>query len=83
MHVVDHLSIEELRRHASRESETRRLLRIRVVILAREGRTAPQIAAALGCSRRAAQHWVARYNAEERIKSVCAAPYLQSPGRAN
>jgi transposase len=64
MHVADHLSLDELRRHAGQEAQTRRFLRICVVILALEGRTAPEIAAALGCSRRAAQNWVARYNAQ-------------------
>jgi transposase len=64
MHVADHLSLDELRGRADEESGKRRFVRIRSVILAAEGRTAPQIAQALGYSRRAVQAWVARYNAE-------------------
>ncbi|MBV8607766.1 MAG: helix-turn-helix domain-containing protein, partial [Singulisphaera sp.] len=32
------------------------------VVLAKQGHSAPEIAQALGCSRRAVQTWVARYN---------------------
>lgn len=64
MHVADHLTTEQLRALADASPGRRRFLRIRAVILAAEGRTAPEVAAALGCSRRAAQAWVARYNAE-------------------
>ena len=64
MHVVDHLTLDQLRALADAASGRRRFLRIRAVILASEGRTAPEVAAALGCSRRAAQAWVARYNDE-------------------
>ena len=64
MHVADHLTLDELRGLADAATGKRRFLRIRAVILAAEGRTAPEVAAALGCSRRAAQGWVARYNDE-------------------
>ena len=64
MHVADRLPLDELRALADAASRKRRFLRIRAVILASEGRTAPEVAAALGCSPRAAQGWVARYNAE-------------------
>ena len=62
MHVADHLTTDRLVALADAASSKRRFLRIRAVILAAEGRTAPEVAAALGCSRRAAQAWVARYN---------------------
>jgi transposase len=64
MHVVDHLTPDRLRALADAAPGRRRFLRIRAVLLAAEGRTAPEVAAALGCSRRAAQAWVARYNDE-------------------
>ncbi len=64
MQVADHLTTDQLVALADAASTKRRFLRIRAVILAAEGRTAPEVAAALGCSRRAAQSWVARYNAE-------------------
>lgn len=63
MQVVAHHSVEELSEIASRERQARRLIRFRIVILAMRGRTAPEIAAALGISRRATQNWVYRYNA--------------------
>jgi transposase len=64
MHVADHQTLERLRALADAEPDKRRFLRIRAVILAAEGHTAPRIAAALGASRRAVQGWVARYNAD-------------------
>lgn len=64
MHVADHLTTDQLVAPAESASSKRRFLRIRAVILAAQGRTAPEVASALGCSRRAAQAWVARYNHE-------------------
>ena len=58
MHVADHLTLDELRDRA--EADKRLFLRF----LAASGLSAPQIARALGPSRRAVQRWVARYNAE-------------------
>ena len=62
MHVVEHEPLEELRELSRRQRRAREHLRFRAVVLAREGKTAPQIAAALGCGRRPAQEWVRRYN---------------------
>jgi transposase len=62
MHVADHLSLDALQALASREADKRRFLRLRAVILALRGHSAPEIAEALGASRRAIQGWVARYN---------------------
>lgn len=64
MHVADHLALDALLGLADAASDKRRFVRIRAVLLAAQGRTAPQIAQALGYSRRAVQGWVARYNAE-------------------
>lgn len=64
MTVADHLTAEQLRALADAEPQKRRFLRIRSVILASEGRTAPEIADVLGYSRRAVQGWVERYNKE-------------------
>lgn len=64
MHIADHLSLEQLQSLADQEAGKTRFLRLRAVILALEGRTAPEIAAALGAGRRTIQEWVARYNAE-------------------
>lgn len=62
MYVVEHEPLEELRELARRQKRAREHLRFRAVVLAREGRTAPQIAESLGCGRRPAQEWVRRYN---------------------
>ena len=64
MHVADHQSLEQLQAHADRETDKNRFLRLRAVILALGGRSAPQIAEALGAGRRTVQQWVACYNAE-------------------
>jgi transposase len=63
MHVVEHEPLEELRGMTRRQKRSREHTRFRAVVLAREGKTAPQIAEALGCGRRPAQEWVRRYNA--------------------
>src|SRR3954470_21326682 len=62
VHVVEHEPLEQLRELSRRQKRAREHLRFRAVVLAREGKTAPQIAAALGCGRRPAQEWVRRYN---------------------
>jgi transposase len=64
MHVADHLSLEQLQALADREASKTPFLRLRAVILALNGRTAPEISAALGVGRRTVQEWVIRYNGE-------------------
>jgi transposase len=62
MHVEAHHPIEQLRQLAKAQKQARMRIRLQAIVLAREGKTAPQIAAALGAARRAVQEWVARYN---------------------
>lgn len=62
MHVEAHHSVEQLRQLAKVQKQARMRIRLQAVVLARDGKTAPQIVAALGVARRAAQEWVARYN---------------------
>jgi transposase len=64
MHVVDHLELHDLHRLAAEERSVRVRLRLQAVILAFQGRTAPEIAAALSSNRRSVQDWVRWYNAE-------------------
>jgi transposase len=64
VHVADHLTLDRLRERVDAEPGRRLFVRLRAVLLAAEGRTAVEIVAALGGSRRAVQRWVARYNAE-------------------
>jgi transposase len=64
MHVADHLPLDQLEALAGSENGKARFLRLRIVILALVGRTAPEIALALGVGRRTVQSWVARYNDE-------------------
>lgn len=58
--VHDSVSVLQQRRRKARGGLRDR---IQMVVLARQGRTAPEIAEALGSSRRTVQDWVYRYNA--------------------
>ena len=62
MFVQDHHSLEELQRLTKALTQKRFWVRHQAVVLAKQGRSAQAIAQALGCSRRAVQTWVARYN---------------------
>lgn len=62
MHVHQHLSLDELQRLAKTITRKRVWVRYQAVVLAAQGRSAPEVAQALSCSPRAAQKWVARYN---------------------
>jgi transposase len=62
MFVQDHHTLEELQRLTKALTEKRIWLRHQAVVLAKQGHSAPAISRALGCSRRAVQTWVARYN---------------------
>src|SRR5512132_1512330 len=62
MFVQDHHALEELQRLTKALTKKRIWLRHQAVVLAKQGHSAPEIAQALGCSRRAVQTWVARYN---------------------
>jgi transposase len=62
MFVQDHHSLEELRQLARAITQKRIWLRYQAVVLAKQGGVSTDIARTLGCSRRAVQAWVARYN---------------------
>ncbi len=62
MHVEDRHGWGELRRLARSQSDARMRIRVQAIVLAKQGRTAEEIAAALGASRRPVQEWVRRYN---------------------
>ena len=62
MHVEDHDPLDRLQEAARRYRNTRTWPRVQAILLAKQGDTAPQIARALGFSRRAVQAWVAAYN---------------------
>src|SRR3954468_16891266 len=64
MRVEDHDPLDRLQEAAREHRNTRTWPRVQAVILAKQGDTAPQIARALGVSRRAVQAWVAAYNRE-------------------
>ena len=64
MEVRGHLPLEELVRLERVERNAARSRRLRIVILAIGGYTAPAIAMSVGLSRRICQRWVARYNVE-------------------
>lgn len=58
-----HQTLEELVVVERHEKDALRAKRIRIVILAMQGWTAPAIAMAVGLTRRVCQEWVYRYNA--------------------
>ena len=62
MHVEAHDPIESLPHLRRLKSHRTIAMRLQIVILAQQGRTAPQVVAATGISRRAVQEWVRRYN---------------------
>ena len=62
MHVADHHSMEQLKRLVRKQTDARMLLRLQMVILAKKGRTAPEIARTWSVSRRTVQFWVRCYN---------------------
>jgi transposase len=63
MDVKDHRSLVELQQLERAEVDADRARRLRIVILALQGWTAPAVAMAVGLSRRVAQRWLAQYNA--------------------
>ena len=62
MHVAHHHTLDELRQHARKQHKARPRLRTQAVILALEGKTAANIAAALGAAERSVCSWIGRYN---------------------
>jgi len=62
MHVQPHDSLEYLQRLGRLKSHRSIAMRLRIVVLAWQGKTALQIATATGMSRRPVQEWVRRYN---------------------
>jgi transposase len=75
MHVESHETVEGLESLAKQQHRVAIWKRFRAVILARSGETAEAIASALGCTDRAVQNWLARYN------SGGAAALVDRPGR--
>ena len=62
MFVADHHSQEQLHDLAQAIPQKRLWRRVQTVVLAKQGRTAQDIADALGCSLKAVKNWVAQYN---------------------
>jgi transposase len=62
MRVSDHHSEQQLQRLADQEPRADLAKRLRAVLLAKQGYTAPEIATCTGFSRRVVQTWMARYN---------------------
>ena len=62
MRVEFHLSLSELTALERCEKSAERARRMRIVILAMSGWTAPAVAMTTGLSRRVCQEWVARFN---------------------
>ena len=80
MFVQDHHSLEELQQRAKALTQKRLWLRYQAVVLATQGRSAPEIAQHLGCSRRAVQTWVAKYN-QGGLPALQERPHTGRPAR--
>jgi len=64
MKVSAHHTEQQLQRLADQEPRADRAKRLRTIVLAKQGFTAPEIAICTGFSPRSVQEWVARYNRE-------------------
>lgn len=64
MKVSLQIPVEELEKRERQETDAHFAKRLRVIILALRGYTAPAVAMSLGLSRRVVQRWVYRYNKE-------------------
>lgn len=62
MHVENRIGLDELRRAARSQKDARMRIRLQGIVLGKQGRTAEEVAEALGVSRRAVQQWVCRFN---------------------
>src|SRR5512147_1349162 len=78
MHIEERDSLERLQEAAKQCRKTRVWPRVQAVVLAKHGDTGPDIARALGVSRRAVQTWVSAYNRG----GLEALPDRPHPGRA-
>lgn len=65
MHVADHRGVEELDGLVRAQSDGKVRDRIRVVAMARAGRSTPRIVEALKVPRRTVQRWVELYNEQD------------------
>ena len=80
MHVHDHLPLDELQHLAKTITGKRVWLRYQALILALQGRSATEVAQALGCSVRAVQKWVARSN-QGGLQALAERPHTGRPPR--
>lgn len=62
MHVEEHESLEQLLKLTRQQKRVREHRRFQAVVLARQGKTAGNIAAILDCGLRPVQRWIERYN---------------------
>src|SRR5512135_146017 len=62
MFVADYHTLQQLQDLAQAIPQKRLWRRVQAVLLAKQGRTAEDIAQALGCSLRAIKNWVTQYN---------------------
>jgi transposase len=60
--VVAHHTAEQSQQLVDRERRANHAKRLRAILLARQGFSAPEVAACTGFGPRSVQHWVARYN---------------------
>jgi transposase len=62
MHVAERLSLEEIQQLAKGQADARTRVQLQAIVLATQGRSAPDVARTLGQGRRTVQQWVHDYN---------------------
>ncbi len=65
MVVADYHTLQQLQDLAQAIPQKRLWRRVQAVLLAKQGRTAEDIAQALGCSLRAVKNWVTQYRSQQ------------------
>ena len=70
MFVADYHTLQQLQDLAQAIPQKRLWRRVQAVLLAKQGRTAEDIAQALGCSLRAVKNWVTQYNRGDIARST-------------
>lgn len=62
MHVAERHSLEQIQELAKEQVNARTRVQLQVIVLAKQGRSAPEVGRVLGQSRRTVQQWVHDYN---------------------
>src|SRR5687768_9597528 len=62
MHIAERHSLEQIQQLAKEQADARARVQLQAIVLAKQGRSAPDVARTLGQGRRTVQQWVHDYN---------------------